>query len=132
MASRCLRCNVNTVFDTSTCIACNGCVDVCPQGIIRLIGLSTLINDGEWLDAAARDLEVPPEYLKSLPAEQLDELGGVMTKDESSCIRCAMCASRCPTHAITMQRFEFQRECVSVPVRNAKLLYREDRLAVKA
>ena len=27
--SRCLRCNVNTVFDTSICVACNGCVDVC-------------------------------------------------------------------------------------------------------
>ena len=26
-ASRCLRCNVNTVFDTSICIACTGCVD---------------------------------------------------------------------------------------------------------
>jgi ferredoxin len=131
-AARCLRCNVNTVFDTSTCIACNGCVDVCPQDIIRLIGLSTLINDGDWLDAAARDLEVPPEYLKSLPPEQLDELGGVMTKDESTCIRCAMCASRCPTHAITMQTFEFQRECVSIPTRNAKLHYRETALPAKA
>ncbi len=131
-ASRCLRCNVNTVFDTSTCIACNGCVDVCPQGIIRLIGLSTLINDTEWLNAAAADLEVPADYLKSLPPATLDELGGVMTKDESTCIRCAMCASRCPTHAITMQRFEFQRECVSIPVRNAKLNYREDVLRVHA
>ena len=125
-AARCLRCNVNTVFDMSMCIACNGCVDVCPQGIIRLIGLSTLINDGEWLNAAAQDLGVPAEYLKALPPERLDELGGVMTKDESTCIRCAMCASRCPTHAITMQRFEFQRECVSVPVRNAKLVYGEE------
>jgi NADPH-dependent glutamate synthase beta subunit-like oxidoreductase len=131
-ASRCLRCNVNTVFDTSTCIACNGCVDVCPQGIIRLIGLSMLINDPEWLHAAAADLDVPPEYLKSLPPAQLDELGGVMTKDESTCIRCAMCASRCPTHAITMQRFEFQRECVSIPVRNAKLIFYEDPFAVQA
>jgi NADPH-dependent glutamate synthase beta subunit-like oxidoreductase len=131
-AARCLRCNVNTVFDTSDCIACNGCVDVCPQGIIRLIGLSTLINDESWLNAAAADLDVPAEYLKSLPAAQLDELGGVMTKDEATCIRCAMCASRCPTHAITMQRFEFQRECVAIPVRNSKLIYREDTLTVTA
>ena len=41
-ASRCLRCNINTVFDTSICIACNGCVDVCPQSIIKLVGLSEL------------------------------------------------------------------------------------------
>jgi formate dehydrogenase beta subunit len=39
-ASRCLRCNVNTVFDTSICVACNGCVDVCPENLIRLVGLS--------------------------------------------------------------------------------------------
>ena len=107
-------------------------MDVCPQGIIRLIGLSTLINDAEWLNAASRELDVSAEYLKSLTADQLDELGGVMTKDESTCIRCAMCASRCPTHAITMQKFEFQRECVSVPVRNAKLLYSMDELHAKA
>lgn len=130
--ARCLRCNVNTVFDTSNCIACNGCVDVCPQGIIRLTGLSSLIGDEAWLNAAALELDVPADYLKSLPAERLDELGGIMTKDESICIRCAMCASRCPTHAITMKRFEFQRECVSVPVRNAKLLYREDALPARA
>ncbi len=38
-----------------------------------------------------------------------------MLKDETTCIRCAMCASRCPTHAITMKKFEFYRECVTVP-----------------
>ena len=46
-----------------------------------------------------------------------------MMKDESTCIRCAMCASRCPTHAITMKRFDFYPECVSVPVGNAKIHY---------
>ena len=30
-------------FDTSICVACNGCVDVCPENLIRLVGLSTLI-----------------------------------------------------------------------------------------
>ena len=46
-----------------------------------------------------------------------------MMKDETTCIRCAMCASRCPTHAILMKRFDFQRACVSVPVRNPKVKY---------
>ncbi len=48
-----------------------------------------------------------------LPPEELDQLGGVMMKDETTCIRCAMCASRCPTHAITMKQFDFYRECVT-------------------
>jgi len=46
-----------------------------------------------------------------------------MLKDEATCIRCAMCASRCPTHAILMKRFEHYKECVSVPVRNPKVNY---------
>ena len=48
-----------------------------------------------------------------MPAAELDQMGAIMTKDESTCIRCALCASRCPTHAITMKRFEYTTECVS-------------------
>ncbi len=122
-AARCLRCNVNTVFDTSACIACNGCVDVCPESIIKLVGLSELCREERWADMVADTLGVPREQLSTMDNRELDALGGVMLKDETTCIRCAMCASRCPTHAITMKRFEFYRECVTVPIRNEKLLY---------
>jgi ferredoxin len=122
-AARCVRCNVNTVFDTSICVACNGCVDICPENLIRLIGLSTLVNDSQWLAAAAESFDVAEDDLRALPAEELDALGGVMVKDETTCIRCAMCASRCPTHAILMKQFDFYQECVSVPVENSKILY---------
>ena len=122
-ASRCLRCNVNTVFDTSTCIACNGCVDVCPQNLIRLVGLSQLCQDEQWHDMVCATLGISREELRSMDRRELDALGGVMLKDESTCIRCGLCASRCPTHAVTMKKFEFYRECVSVPTRNSKILY---------
>ena len=29
-----------------------------------------------------------------------------MIKDETICIRCALCAERCPAHTITMEAFE--------------------------
>ena len=54
--SRCLRCNVNTVFDTAICVACNGCVDVCPENLIRLVGLSELMEDRRGWPRAARGI----------------------------------------------------------------------------
>jgi ferredoxin len=37
-----------------------------------------------------------------LPATE----GSVMVKDETICIRCGLCAERCPAHTITMEAFE--------------------------
>jgi len=121
--SRCLRCNINTVFETDHCIACNGCVDVCPENLIKLVGLSTLSD----YDAHERLLQAGAEITladyQAMSAQDKDELGGIMLKDESTCIRCAMCASRCPTHAILMKRFDHSMECVSIPSPNPKILY---------
>jgi len=125
-ASRCLRCNINTVFDTSICIACTGCVDVCPMNIIKLVGLSELCKEDRWLDMISTSLEVTRDDLRKMDKAELDSLGGVMLKDETTCIRCAMCASRCPTHAIAMKKFEFYRECVTVPTRNEKIRYQAE------
>jgi ferredoxin len=122
-ASRCLRCNVNTVFDTGICVACTGCVDVCPQDLIRLTGISELCRTDEGREYVAGLLAVPAAQLRTFSREQLDGLGGVMLKDESTCIRCGLCSSRCPSHAITMQRFDFKRMCVTYPERNPKLIY---------
>lgn len=122
-ASRCLRCNVNTVFDTSICVACNGCVDVCPENLIRLMGLSQLLHTDHWMAPAAAEFGMTGQEFQSLTPEELDQLGAVMLKDETTCIRCSLCASRCPTHAITMQEFVYRTECISVPSPNPKIHY---------
>ena len=31
----------------------------------------------------------------------------VLLKDDTECIRCGLCAQRCPTEAMTMERFHF-------------------------
>jgi formate hydrogenlyase subunit 6/NADH:ubiquinone oxidoreductase subunit I len=46
-----------------------------------------------------------------------------MLKDETACIRCSMCATRCPTHAFTMQRFTFHRELEAALEPNPRLRY---------
>jgi len=88
------------------------------------VGLSRLKDEDAFarLEEAGADLSF--SQYQAMSAEDKDEMGGIMLKDESTCIRCAMCASRCPTHAITMKRFDHYKECVSVPSPNPRILYR--------
>jgi ferredoxin len=92
------------------------------MNLIRLIGLGSLVEDRAGLEMVTARFGVSPETVQQFSKEELNGMGALMMKDESTCIRCAMCASRCPTHAITMQRFEYYRECVSVPTVNTRLL----------
>jgi formate dehydrogenase beta subunit len=95
-ADRCLKCHVGPVFDGDECILCGGCADVCPEYCLWLVDAANLRGD-ERLQAAflARYGRVPA------PGEQ-----GAIIKDETRCIRCGLCAVRCPTGAITMERVE--------------------------
>ena len=75
-ANRCLRCFANILLDTSKCVLCALCADVCPLDLI--------------------DLVPSDEVAPGLPA------GTALTLDETSCIRCALCIERCPTDALSM------------------------------
>ena len=111
-ASRCLRCWINTIFEGNEaegteCILCGGCVDVCPENCLRLVPLSQF----EFSDQTKRELNENSAYypgtLQHLDAGELDAVeGSVMVKDETICIRCGLCAERCPAHTITMESFE--------------------------
>jgi NADPH-dependent glutamate synthase beta subunit-like oxidoreductase/NAD-dependent dihydropyrimidine dehydrogenase PreA subunit len=94
---RCLKCHVSPVFDGDKCILCGGCADVCPENCLRLVDVLAVRGD-EKLQAAllARYGRLPG------PGEQ----GGII-KDETRCIRCGLCAVRCPTGAITMEKVEW-------------------------
>ncbi len=111
-ASRCLRCWINTIFEGNEaegteCILCGGCVDVCPENCLRLVPLSEF----EFSAQTKRDLQENSAYypgtLQHLEAGELGAVeGSVMVKDETICIRCGLCAERCPAHTITMESFE--------------------------
>src|SRR5215469_1129801 len=95
-ADRCLKCHVGPVFNGDECILCGGCADICPEFCLRLVDVSDL-RGNEKLESAliARYGRVPDR------GEQ-----GAIIKDETRCIRCGLCAARCPTGAITMERVE--------------------------
>ena len=94
---RCLKCHVSPIFDGDTCVLCGGCADVCPENCLRLVDVLAVRGD-EKLKAAliARYGHVP----------QAGEQAGII-KDETRCIRCGLCAVRCPTGAITMEKVEW-------------------------
>ena len=102
-ARRCLNCQVNTIFDGSKCILCAGCVDVCPESCLRLVDLVQVSGDARY------DALIQARY--GVPAEQLQAgQAGAIIKNEQKCIRCALCAQRCPTGAITMESLERQEQ----------------------
>jgi len=86
-ATRCLHCWTNTIFegseaDGTECLLCGGCQDVCPEDCIEILPAS-VVRSG---------LELP-------------RTGSIILKDEETCIRCGLCARRCPAGTITMQSF---------------------------
>jgi formate dehydrogenase beta subunit len=98
---RCLNCQVNTIFDGSKCILCNGCIDICPEHCLRLVDLVQVRGDERY------ESLIQKRYGRAaadLPAGQ----ASAIIKDEDKCIRCGLCAQRCPTHAITMEALEQQ------------------------
>ena len=112
-ASRCLRCWINTVFegnedDGSKCILCGGCVDVCPENCLQLAPLEQIEFPHDTLERIRNNVELYTVELDDVAAEELGVItGSVMLKDETKCIRCGLCAARCPVNVITMEAYHW-------------------------
>ncbi|HEX9375492.1 MAG TPA: 4Fe-4S binding protein, partial [Actinomycetota bacterium] len=81
-AARCLQCFLNIWLEPDLCILCGGCVDICPEGCIRIT-----------------------------PVEEIDSLdspvpSSALIIQEDRCIRCNLCVERCPTGALSMVGWE--------------------------
>jgi NADPH-dependent glutamate synthase beta subunit-like oxidoreductase/ferredoxin len=94
---RCLICTINPIFDGELCILCNGCVDVCPTDCLRLAPVSTLTGD----EPTVAVIDQRTAAFQAATA---------MLFNPTQCIRCGLCASRCPTEAVKMETFRFTEE----------------------
>jgi NADPH-dependent glutamate synthase beta subunit-like oxidoreductase/ferredoxin len=90
---RCLICSLNPIFDGELCILCNGCVDVCPMDCLKLVSVSALTVDDNVAAMIKRQ-----------------SASSAMLFDPTRCIRCGLCAVRCPTEAVVMESFRFSEE----------------------
>jgi ferredoxin len=85
---------VQTIYDPEKCVLCNRCVDVCPEYCLAIVPFDSL--------------DLPEEEKRQL-RERAEGNGlplSAMVKDDERCIRCGLCAVRCPTDAMTMERFQ--------------------------
>jgi NADPH-dependent glutamate synthase beta subunit-like oxidoreductase len=95
-ATRCLVCHVQTIYDPEKCVLCSRCVDVCPEYCLAIVPFETL-----ELPESERAVLVERAEAQGLPLS-------AMIKDDDRCIRCGLCAVRCPTDAMTMERFQIE------------------------
>ncbi len=96
-AERCLACHIQTIYNAGRCVLCNRCVDVCPEYCLRIVPLESLALEEGKRRQLADHYELDPL-----------EPASAMVKDDETCIRCGLCALRCPTDAMTMELFTYE------------------------
>ncbi len=95
-AERCLACHIDTIYDPHLCVLCGRCADVCPEKCLKFVPMDQVEMPRDQRERA----------MEQYGHDRTDPMT-VLLKDDTACIRCGLCAIRCPTEAMTMERFHF-------------------------
>jgi len=118
-SSRCLNCDVQTVFNRDTCIECDACVDICPMDCI------TFTMNGDEEDLRTRLKAPATNTTQDLYVSAELKTGRILVKDEDVCLHCGLCAERCPTGAWDMQKFLLNTTQAGAGCRDKKVAQKE-------
>lgn len=99
-ALRCLDCYIHTIYDPELCILCGRCTGICPTRCITFVSADLLESDHESTHG----------FLADQPTGEKTAL----IKDDDLCIRCGLCASVCPTNAMTLERFQVEEQILTI------------------
>ena len=98
-------------------------MDVCPENCLSLVPLKEFAFSEEDKARLSAEIELRPLDLQHISPEALNQIeGAVMVKDETICIRCGLCAERCPAHTISMDSFQVFDEEQGMTVREEIVL----------
>jgi NADPH-dependent glutamate synthase beta subunit-like oxidoreductase len=97
-AERCLSCHIQTIYDPQKCVLCNRCVDICPEDCLKLVPVDEIDLSPDEIDAA-----------REMAGVEAGQVASAMIKDDEDCIRCGLCAIRCPTDAMTMEVLYYEQ-----------------------
>ncbi len=98
-SARCLECHIHPTFEGDICILCGGCVDVCPSYCLSMVTVDRLEGGEEVVKLAEAEFG---------SMEVAGDQGSAMLFDPLKCIRCGMCAEKCPTGACKMTENSFE------------------------
>jgi NADPH-dependent glutamate synthase beta subunit-like oxidoreductase len=98
-SARCLECHIHPTFEGDICILCGGCVDVCPSYCLSMVTVDRLDGGEDVVKLAEAEFG---------SMEVAGDQGSAMLFDPLKCIRCGMCAQKCPTGACKMTENSFE------------------------